>query len=283
MTPWATQTAEFLATYEGHTRDHYTAALAAFATWYQESFAEEPDARLLTDEEARAWRVHLTSKGYQAATVNAYLAPLRALIAAVNPGRGLKVKGVKLVPAPVTPLDARSLGRLINVLDGPDWQAKRDVALVNLLARAGLRISEALALALGDVELGPRSGQVLIRLGKGRKERVTPLSAVARAALRAYLDVRPAVDHKLIFVSRSGRPLLARDAQRLISGAAQRAGIKTPVTPHTLRHTFATRFLELHPGDLRTLQDLLGHASLTTTGRYLHPSAQRVRALVEDL
>ncbi len=146
-----------------------------------------------------------------------------------------------------------------------------------------MRISEALALQLGDVELGPRSGRVLIRPGKGSKARATPLSAEARAALRADLDVRPAVSHERIFVSRSGRPLLACGAQRLISGAAQRAGIKTPVTPHTLRHTFATRFLEQHAGDLRTLQDLLGHASLTTTGCYLHPSAQRVQALVEDL
>lgn len=280
---WAAQTAEFLASYEGHTLDRYTAGLAAFATWYQERFGEEPDANLLTDEEARAYRVYLTGKSYKAATVNAYLAPLRALVAEIAHGRSLKVKGVKLVQAPVTPLDARSLGRLINVLDGPDWQAKRDVALVGLLARAGLRISEALALELEDIELGPRSGRVLIRHGKGSKERATPLSAEARAALRAYLNVRPQVGHNLLFVSRTGRPLLARDAQRLITGAGRRAGIATPVTPHTLRHTFATRFLEQHAGDLRTLQDLLGHASLNTTGRYLHPSAQRVQGLVEDL
>lgn len=88
---WAVQTAEFLAAYEGHTHAHYQAALAAFAAWYQERFDEEPDARLLTDEEARAWRVHLTGKGYQAATVNGYLAPLRALVAAVTHGRSLKV------------------------------------------------------------------------------------------------------------------------------------------------------------------------------------------------
>ena len=127
-------------------------------------------------------RVQLSGvKGYKAATVNAYLAPIRAIVCAE--GRTLKVKSVKQVQAPVETLDARDLGRLINAVDGPHWSDKRDVALINVMARAGPRVSEALALKVGDVELGPRSGKSLVREGKGLKERSLERRSSNRLAL----------------------------------------------------------------------------------------------------
>jgi site-specific recombinase XerD len=198
-------------------------------------------------------------------------------------GRTLKVKGVKQVQGPVETLDARDLGRLINAVDGPQWSAKRDVALINVMARAGLRVSEAIALKVGDVELGPRSGTLLVREGKGLKERTLALSAEARAALKTYLQMRPKVAGDLLFLSRTHRALDPRDVQRMVSEAARRAGMKYTVTPHTLRHSFATRFLAKNQGDIATLATILGHANISTTARYLHPSAQRVQAMIEDL
>ena len=168
-------------------------------------------------------------------------------------------------------------------MDGHDWLDKRDVALVAIMARAGLRVSEVLALKVVDLELNARSGKVLVRHGKGSKEREVPLSAEARGALRAYLDVRPQSDLDLVFLSRTLAALNARDVQRLVADAARRAGIKTKVTPHILRHTFATRFLEQSPGDIRTLATLLGHANISTTARYTHPRAQRMQEMVENL
>ena len=100
---------------------------------------------------------------------------------------------MKQVQGPVETLDARDLGRLINAVDGSHWGDKRDVALINVMARAGLRVSEALTLKVGDVELGPRSGTLLVREGKGLKERTLALSAEARAALKTYLQMRPRV------------------------------------------------------------------------------------------
>jgi len=282
MCDWQTQVDKLLEDYEGITHERYAAGLASFRAWYLQSYSDEPDAALLTDDEVRDYRVYLTGvKGYKAATVNAYLAPIRALVRAQ--GRTLKVKGVKQVQGPVETLDARDLGRLINAVDGPQWSAKRDVALINVMARAGLRVSEAIALKVGDVELGPRSGTLLVREGKGLKERTLALSAEARAALKTYLQMRPKVAGDLLFLSRTHRALDPRDVQRMVSEAARRAGMKYTVTPHTLRHSFATRFLAKNQGDIATLATILGHANISTTARYLHPSAQRVQAMIEDL
>jgi len=282
MSDWQTQVDKLLEDYEGITHERYATGLASFRAWYLQSYPHEPDAALLTDDEVRDYRVYLIGvKGYKAATVNAYLAPIRALVRAQ--GRMLKVKGVKQVQKPVETLDARDLGRLINAVDGPQWSDKRDVALVNVMARAGLRVSEALALKVGDVELGPRSGTLLVRTGKGLKERKLALSSEARDTLKAYLQVRPKVAGDLLFLSRTHRALDPRDVQRMVSEAARRAGIKFTVMPHTLRHSFATRFLAKNQGDIAKLATILGHANISTTTRYLHPNAQRVQEMVEEM
>jgi site-specific recombinase XerD len=123
---------------------------------------------------------------------------------------------------------------------------------------------------------------VLVRQGKGQKDRRIALPAQARKELQAYLDVRPQWPTDRLCFSHSGQPLQTRDVERLVEKLARLAGIESKVTPHTLRHTFATRFLR-DGGDLATLQSLLGHANLTTTARYLHPDAERVQEMVEGL
>jgi hypothetical protein len=173
------------------------------------------------------------------------------------------------------------LGRLLAAVEGPDWQDIRNGAMLNILARAGLRLSEVLALKLDDVTLNDRSGSLLVRQGKGKKERTVALAKEACAALRAHLDVRPKMAQTdILFISRSWQPLGARDVQRLITEAKRRAGIQKEVTPHTLQHTFATRFLQ-NGGDVATLASLLGHTNVATTTRHLHPNAARVQEMVE--
>ncbi len=263
------------------TRQTYAHALQDFHTWYLQTYGEEPDATLLTDEEAREWRHFLANvRRLSAATVNQRLAALKGL--ARFHGRELRVKGMKKVLPPVEPLNGRELGRLIAAVEGNTWQAKRDVATLNLMARAGLRVSEVVALRLEDVELSQRKGHVVVRASKGLKERTVPLPKAAREALRAYLDARPSWAGDALFVSRTGRPLTPRDVQRLVEKAARRAGLTRRVTPHTLRHTYATRALR-QGVDLATLARLLGHENLSTTARYLHPDEARVAEMVEEL
>jgi len=145
-----------------------------------------------------------------------------------------------------------------------------------------LRIGEVVGLDLEDVALNERSGWVTVRQGKGLKERRVPLSLQARKTLAGYLEVRPEAETPALFLTKSCRRLGKRPVQRLVKSAAQRAGLQQDVTPHVLRHSFATRFLR-KGGDLATLRDILGHANLATTSRYLHADATRMQEMVEEL
>ncbi|HEY5339338.1 MAG TPA: tyrosine recombinase XerC [Rhizomicrobium sp.] len=145
------------------------------------------------------------------------------------------------------------------------WIGARDVALLTLLYGAGLRISEALSLKQGDVPLG----DALVILGKGKKERVVPILPVIRTAMDSYAKTLPfkGAPKDALFRSRRGKPMSAREAQALMQNLRGRLGLSDRATPHALRHSFATHILA-HGGDLRSVQELLGHASLSTTQGY---------------
>jgi site-specific recombinase XerD len=282
---WNEAVRAYLNTQRGITADRYRHALEDFAAWYRGTYGEEPEPKLLTDEEAREWRAYLAGvKKYAAATVNLRLSALKGLVR--HAGSRLEVKGMRKVQQPVEPLSGRELGRLVRAVEqhewGAEWMPARNAALVALMARAGLRIGEVVGLDLEDVALNERSGWVTVRQGKGLKERRVPLSLQARKTLAGYLEVRPEAETPALFLTKSCRRLGKRPVQRLVKSAAQRAGLQQDVTPHVLRHSFATRFLR-KGGDLATLRDILGHANLATTSRYLHADATRMQEMVEEL
>lgn len=264
------------------TKSAYELGLRQFYEWYLSTYNEEPDALLFTAEEIREWRSYLINVNrFSAATVNQRLAAVRGLVR--HYGRSLNVKGMKKVDAPIEPLNGRQIGRLLAVLEGPRWMDKRNVAIVSVMVRAGLRVSEVAALELDDVSITERKGQVVVRRGKGLKERVVPLSRMARAAMSEYMAERPSFNAKSVFVSPSGNSLSSRDVQRMVSSASTKAGILTTVTPHILRHSFATRALRQAKVDLATLSTIMGHENLTTTARYLHPDSNLMAEMVEEL
>ena len=156
-----------------------------------------------------------------------------------------------------------------------EWLGARDAALLTLLYGAGLRISEALSLKRGDVPLG----ETLTILGKGRKERVVPVLPVLRDAIGDYAAKIPftAAPSAPLFLSRRGKPMSPREAQGLMQRLRGRLGLSERATPHALRHSFATHLLQ-GGGDLRSVQELLGHASLSTTQTY---TAIDMRQLME--
>ena len=286
---WSKTVKAYLATLnpETGTGARYGAALNEFAAWYRRTYGDMPEPDLLTDEEAREWRAHLIGdKELKAATVNLNLVALRGLVR--HCGRRLRIENVRKVQSPIEPLDGRELGRLIAAVEGhrwgSDWLTSRNLALVGVLARAGLRLSEALELNTDDVDLRSRSGWALIRQGKGAKERQVPLNTELRRVVSEYLAARPEemASEPALFVTRSGSRLGPRAVQRMVAGAARRAGIERQVTPHVLRHTFATRFLH-KGGDLATLRAILGHSSIATTSRYLHPNATQMQNMVEGM
>lgn len=283
---WTQAVENYLRTLTASTADQYRRGLEDFAEWYRGTYAEEPQPALLTDEEVREWRGFLSGvRKLAASTVNVRLAAVKGLARSV--GRELSVRGVRQVEQPIDPLNGRDLGRLIAAIEshswGPDWLQKRNRALVSVMARAGLRVKEVVSLDLGDIEINERSGWAMIRQGKGLKERRVPLPLQTRRAVTAYLESRPEwAKRPALFLTKTGNRLSTRAVQRLVKVAAQRAGIDKDVTPHVLRHTYATRFLR-KTGDLATLQDILGHTNIATTSRYLHPDAAQMQEMVENL
>jgi integrase len=201
---WDEQVQPFLEQHSGITRRRYGDALREFAEWYRATYGESPDIRLLTPQEVREYISYLTTvRRLKAASVNVRLAAIRSL--ARFHERELRVRGVRQERPPVEALDGRELGRLMAALEGEDWISRRNRAMVALMARAGLRVGEVLALKPEDVELNARSGRVLVRKGKGMKERQVPLSAEARRELREYLEVRPQQSGPLFFSRTYGR------------------------------------------------------------------------------
>jgi len=158
----------------------------------------------------------------------------------------------------------------------------RDKAILELFYASGLRLSELIALNLEHIDLD----QPMVRvLGKGNKERLVPMGKNAVASLKIYFDKRKILlngrgDDRAIFLNKSGTRLSARAVERLIDKYLKRTGIQKKVTPHVLRHTFATHLLN-SGADMRGIQELLGHASLSTTQRYTHVELDKLMEIYD--
>jgi integrase/recombinase XerC len=197
--------------------------------------------------------------------------------AALTLVRGPKVKPG--APRPISEDQARGLIAEAEAdFDREPWEAARDAALLTLLYGCGLRISEALSLTAADLPLG----QTLRITGKGAKTRVAPVLPAVAAAIEAYAAELPfALSRKdPLFRAKRGGPLSPRHAQATLQNLRGRLGLPDSATPHALRHSFATHLLGAG-ADLRSIQELLGHASLSTTQRYTAVDAAGLLAAYE--
>lgn len=188
-----------------------------------------------------------------------------------------------------TPLLARALPNVLTVEEverllaaprGEGWRAQRDRALLELLYACGARVAEAVGLRLSSIEPALR---VLRLFGKGSKERVVPLGERARDALRIWIEggragLPGSARRPEVFLTKSGRPMTRIDAWRRVRAAALEAGLRADLSPHTLRHSFATHLIEAG-ADLRSVQEMLGHASIRTTEVYTHVDREHLRSL----
>lgn len=259
-----------------YTIRNYEAALTRFSSFLARHLGRSPTAALLEKLEPRDFRAFLASRrseGLGPASLKVELSALKGLFRflsrrfaiendAISAMRGPKLK--EKIPRPVP---AAAAERLLNESgEGKaPWIAARDAAVFMLLYGAGLRISEALSLKMSDAPFGDA---IRIR-GKGGKTRLAPLLPAARAALDAYLSLRPPAKlaDEPLFLSVRGKPLSARIVQRDMKRRAQALGLDACATPHALRHAFATELLAAG-ADIRSIQELLGHASVAATQRY---------------
>ena len=170
---------------------------------------------------------------------------------------------------------------ITKLLDAPaknSWEEKRDKAILEMLYSSGLRVSELAGLNHDDLDFF--GGLVRVR-GKGKKERIVPVGQAALNSLRAYWDMKapretPNVIKKPLFISRIGSRLTDRSVRRMILKYVKRTGLGKEISPHTFRHSFATHMLD-RGADLRSVQELLGHANLSTTQIYTHVTTQRLK------
>lgn len=206
----------------------------------------------------------------------AYLVQERILTA--NPASSVRApKPARRLP--VT-LDADQVAGLL-ALQGDDLFSVRDRAMLELFYSSGLRLSELVGLDLAELDLTDRTVRIT---GKGDKTRIVPVGRYAVAALEAWIEVRAAIvagDEPALFVSRRGTRLAGRSVQARLKQWAKRWGAGLPIHPHILRHSFATHLLEAS-GDLRAVQELLGHASISTTQIYTHLDFQHLAHIYDQ-
>jgi integrase/recombinase XerD len=230
----------------------------------------------------------LVRKGLSHRSQARHLAALRGLHLFLVRERYAKSDPTEEVESPRTRrklpcfLTLEEMARLLQAPDASDSAGLRDRALLEVLYAAGLRVSELCSLTPEDVNL--RDGYLLAR-GKGSKERIVPLGDWAVAALEGWLEKgRPVLlkgrTARYLFVGRPGRPLTRQGVWKLVKRYALKAGIEKPLSPHKLRHSFATHLLE-GGADLRAVQAMLGHADISTTQIYTHVDRARARAVYD--
>lgn len=269
------------ATVEAYGRD-----LRALASWLDEHGASIATAShdLLLDwvnEQLVSDRARSTTKRAVTSVRNLYRFCLAEGLLSVDPAAEL---GVPKVPSGVPKaLKESEIGELLDAVDGGGPSARRDRSMLELLYGSGMRISEMVGLSLPDLDLDARLVRVF---GKGSKERIIPIGAIAFEALVAYLSLEgrgllepeswaSREDSEAVYLNRRGGRMSRQGAWGIVKKYGAKVGLGAKLSPHVLRHSCATHMLD-HGADVRTVQELLGHASVTTTQIYTKVSRERL-------
>lgn len=238
----------------------------------------------------RRYLAELTGRGLAKASIARALAALRSLYRflvregelAANPFMGIATpRRQKTLPRF---LDVEATRRLMEAADGEDLISRRDRAILETLYSTGVRVSELTGLNMEHVDL---LGEVIRVRGKGNKERLAPLGEHAVRALTAYFKARGVNPLRarggggtVVFINRDGGRLAARSVRTLLNKYVRKVALKEKISPHSLRHSFATHLLDAG-ADLRSVQELLGHSSLSTTQIYTHVTAERMKKVYD--
>ena len=273
---------------------NYSADIDYFRAWFEEKSKQPCDWTKLDPFHLRGYLVHLSERGYDRATIHLKISALRSFCKWLvrteqikqNPVVGLTLpKKNRKLPKFLT---IQQIEALLNApLDlggrGPrratmgNLAAWRDKAILETFYSGGLRIHELVQLNDDDIDM---LGEVVRVRGKGKKERLSPLGGPAIETLQKYLDLRGRNARGPLFVNRFGGRMTARSVQRMLKKYLLAVGLDPSLTPHKLRHSFATHMLDAG-ADLRSVQELLGHANLSTTQIYTHVTPERLKKVYE--
>lgn len=267
-----------------HTISNYLRDLEALRQWcirQQLTDWARPDS-----QHVRVFAAHSHAGGLKPRSVQRRLSAVRTFFEFLvregqrrdNPGKDVRApKAGRQLPHT---LDVDMMGRLLALQPRDDLE-RRDLAIMELFYSSGLRLAELVGLNLTDLDLADRTVRVT---GKGSKQRIMPVGRAAVTALRAWLAVRTGMaanTETAVFVARNGRRIGARNVQLRVAGHARTQGLPLGVHPHLFRHSFATHLLE-SSRDLRGVQELLGHANISTTQVYTHLDFQHLARTYES-
>jgi len=278
-----------------HTVKAYAEDLHHFTNWL--AHEGKDDLRAVSVSEVRQYLASLMQSELARTSMGRHLSALRGLFRFFVSRRYRDDDPTTGVRAPKLPerlphfLEEDEVNELLRAPDLSTPQGLRDRALLEVLYASGMRVSELVSLDLRDIDIADTtSGLAALRItGKGRKQRIVVLGEEAVAAVTAYRDGgRPALAEKsapdtpdALFLNRFGGRLTARSVARMLHKYVMQTCARRGISPHALRHTFATHLLN-HGADLRTVQQLLGHVSLASTEIYTHVSARRLREVYEQ-
>ncbi len=260
--------------------------LAFFAGHFGDSTGIGPLKKIRVAD-MRAWMAHERNRGVTARSLARSLSAVKTFFRWLAEREGFDATAVlsarapkfsKKLPRPLTEDGARAMIDMVNEQTVDDWIGARDVAILTLLYGCGLRISEALGLTFADTPL-PNSLRII---GKGGKERIVPVVPAAKDAVARYLTLCPfpTTSNDALFRGARGGPLNPRIIAKAMETARLQLGLPSSATPHAMRHSFATHLLSAG-GDLRAIQELLGHASLSTTQTYTAVDTARLMEVYE--
>jgi integrase/recombinase XerC len=268
----------------------YREDLFGLIDWLEATHGVIPRPDALSPQELRSYQAALQEAGYARTTIARKLASLRSFyrfairqgIATENPAKPLRnPRQQRKLPLV---LSTDEIGRLLSTPAANETLGLRDRAILETMYSAGLRVSELVALRDGDLD---ESEQIIRVRGKGRKERISPLGSYAIKAIKRYRRKRtrhPQTEslgrRAPVFVNRFGRILTTRSVGRMLEKHIATAGLDSRISPHSLRHSFATHLLD-RGADIRSVQELLGHKSLATTQIYTHVSTANLRQVYE--
>jgi len=272
--------------YSDHTIRAYTRDLGEFIAFLTDrGVSPEGVSRI----ELRSFLAHLRERGLSRATIARNLSAVRSLYKFLaarghrteNPTIGLRTP--KLTRKLPRFLDEREARVLVESPDTETLPGLRDRAILETLYSTGIRVSELVGMNVGDVDFLSEAARTR---GKGKKEKLVPVGRVALAIIEEYLDRRRLAEGTRLkrdtplFINKLGTRLSVRSVNRIIKKYILKTGLKGKITPHTLRHTFATHLLN-RGADLRSVQELLGHEHLSTTQIYTHVTTKRMKEVYE--
>jgi integrase/recombinase XerC len=239
----------------------------------------------------RKFMAHLNQRQYSKSTIARKLATLRSFYKFLVKRGHLTSNPVTAVKTPKQEkklpqfLEYEEVQKLLNTPPADTWLGARDRAILEVLYSTGMRVSELVALNMDDVDF---LGEVIHIRGKGKKERISPIGSSALQAIQHYIEFRNKrmqndsdFDSRVLFANKHGQRLSTRSVRRKMDKYLKMAGLDPSISPHTLRHSFATHMLN-SGADLRSVQELLGHQTLSTTQVYTHLTTSRIKEVYEN-